>query len=772
VLRPAADWFLRRKEHLLPLFLLFAGAAGLFGPLLLSSSQVVSDGGADVAAQFLHIRYLASNEMSGGSIPLWNPYLYGGVPFLGDFQSALLYPPNLIFLVLPIATAINWSFFLHVFLLGASMYAWAVAGRGLRPLSGLIAGMAAMCGGSFFLHIYAGHLSNVCSMAWAPLVFLGIDGWLKKRHAGWIFLSSSAAALQIYAGHPQYAYDTALVSGLYALVHLSFGPRLRTDAAGLALIYPLAFLLAAVQILPGISAAAESARSGGTSYPFASMFSFPPENILTLIFPWLFGKLSSYWGRCYLWEMSLYGGTGMLLLAGLAVFRKGWSRTPEGRLLLLAVCALVLALGGHTFLHKILYELLPGFAYFRGASKFIFFTGLFLALLAGIGTDRLLSGGLPGKRACLAGIILGVIILASGVTVSSPLGEGITRRAIGGILATGEIWFPHNRYDDAALLTAARGQAAWALLRGGGLLMVFCSLFLAARRWNGAVPLLLILAMADVFLFARGTMTSFNLADASYLPIHDRLRSMPGEFRILNMVNPDSAILLGREGVWGYDPSVLKRYSQLVRQSQDQDPGNTEEYLAFHRPDPVLSLLRCLYVITPKGQGADLTAIQKPFSRFFMVSDYAVMPKEKVLEALKKPEFDLQKKVLLEQEPWPRPEPGKAAQAFIAVHEASTDHWILEVVNDAPGILVMTDAWSKDWKAAALPDSVQTNYDVLVADYALRAIPMAAGRHLICLEYVPVGFDAGLLLTLASLSTLGLATGWTPLRRRLDFSRA
>ena len=175
---PPAGW----KLHGLALLVLFALAIGSLGSPLFSGDRILSSASADVAAQFLYTRGFGFTEMAGGNFPLWNPYFYGGAPFLGDFQSALLYPLNFIFLILPIPVAINWSFALHVFLLGATTYAWAVAGRGLKPLAAFVAGAACMFCAPFFLHIEAGHLSNVCSMAWIPLVFLGIDGWLQRRH--------------------------------------------------------------------------------------------------------------------------------------------------------------------------------------------------------------------------------------------------------------------------------------------------------------------------------------------------------------------------------------------------------------------------------------------------------------------------------------------------------------------------------------------------------------------------------------------------------------
>ena len=92
---------------------------------LFSTSIVLSEKSTDITLHFLFSRAFGFGEMAQGNFPLWNPYIYSGIPYLGQFQSALLYPPNLIFLLLPLATAINWSFALHVFLLGAATYTWA-----------------------------------------------------------------------------------------------------------------------------------------------------------------------------------------------------------------------------------------------------------------------------------------------------------------------------------------------------------------------------------------------------------------------------------------------------------------------------------------------------------------------------------------------------------------------------------------------------------------------------------------------------------------------
>src|SRR5262245_40939294 len=45
------------------------------------------------------------NSLKQGEIPLWNPYLFAGVPFLAMGQHSMYYPFSWLFLVLPLAKA-------------------------------------------------------------------------------------------------------------------------------------------------------------------------------------------------------------------------------------------------------------------------------------------------------------------------------------------------------------------------------------------------------------------------------------------------------------------------------------------------------------------------------------------------------------------------------------------------------------------------------------------------------------------------------------------
>lgn len=746
----------RLQPHGFPLAGLLILALGSIGGPLFDSGVVLSSPSGDVATQFLYTRAYAANEILGGSFPLWNPFLYSGVPFFGDFQSALLYPPNLIFLFLPLPLAITWSFAIHVFLFGACLYAWG-CGRGLGRLPAFIAGAGAMFGAGFFLHIYAGHLSNICTMAWAPLVFLGIDQWMKTRRFAWVLLAGAAAALQVFAGHVQYYYFGAIIAAAYAAGLLVIRRNNRLQAAlGLAAIYPVSFVLAAVQILPGLDAMAESVRAGGTPYPFAAMFSFPPENAVTALVPWFFGKLPGewYWGRCYLWEMSVFAGLGLTLLAlyGLAgLGAKSW------RWIALLAFVYMLALGSHTPIHKVLYDCLLGFGSFRGTSKFLFFGGMFIALLGGVGARRLLLTPHPQTGVAAGAALAAVLLAIAGWWLHSAAGGDWFQQTLRSVSSTGEIFYPANLVENGEALSKALEGAIAAVHESALTLAVLALLWVGGRHFTPAKWAFLAAAVAGLFLTARSITVTFPLQAATFATFRDTLKKVPGDFRILNLFNPNANTMLVREGIWGYDPSRLRRYSRLMLASQGVSLDEVDGPLPLNHPHPVLDLFRCQYAAYPAKGGIDLVPVGKPFPRFFVVGEYGVLPQAEILAALTNPDFDLHKKVLLETEPNPRPRASaKPPKASVRILKVTVNSYDLEVMVDTEALLLVTDSYSRDWRATPLPGNAQLAYELLPANYAMRAVPLIAGHHRIRLEYRPAGLLPGALLSGFGLLGVGL----------------
>ena len=73
----------------------------------------------------------------------------------------------------------------------------------------------------------------------------------------------------------------------------------------------------------------------------------------------------------------------------------------------------------------------------------------------------------------------------------------------------------------------------------------------------------------------------------------------------------------------------------------------------------------------------------------------------------------------------------------------------MEIDADAPSpsILLVTDAWAHDWRATPLAGSSQQRYELMPANYALRAVALGAGKDRLRLEYAPRAFSVGAVVS-------------------------
>ena len=71
----------------------------------------------------------------------------------------------------------------------------------------------------------------------------------------------------------------------------------------------------------------------------------------------------------------------------------------------------------------------------------------------------------------------------------------------------------------------------------------------------------------------------------------------------------------------------------------------------------------------------------------------------------------------------------------------------IEAELERPSVLLVTDAWAPAWRAVPLDAGDARRYEVMPANYALRGIPLEAGKHRLRLEYAPEAFRIGALIS-------------------------
>jgi hypothetical protein len=268
----------------------------MYADLLFGTAGIVA-ADKDVLRFEIPFRAFVLDEMAKGDLPFWNPHIMSGVPLFPNF--GLLYPPNLLFLVLPLSKAINAYMALHLFLLGAFTLAWCRMRERSVPAA-FMAGAVLMFSQTFFLRTFAGHLTVLAVFAWAPLVFLAVDLVFDRSALDGCLLGILAITMQMLTGYLPAVFCVAVAVGIYCglrVIGLLARPgHLHADAffgavVALVAIAVIPLFTAAVQLWPSLQALKEVSRSQGVPLVFAQSHSYPPLNLLLLLAPAFFGTI-------------------------------------------------------------------------------------------------------------------------------------------------------------------------------------------------------------------------------------------------------------------------------------------------------------------------------------------------------------------------------------------------------------------------------------------------------------------------------------------------
>ncbi len=411
--------------------------AGTFAPVLSGVSALAYGD----AGQFAYpvARYVRDSFWRG-ELPFWNPLNSCGVPFLAQWNTLALYPPSLLYLLLPMP----WSFALfcvaHLFLAGMGMYVLARRWTGNNLAAGVAGAAFAFNGltwyGLMWPHILAG-------LAWMPWVFLTAErAWREGRLQ--ILVAAVITALQLLSGGAEVIVQTWLALLVFWVAALAQGrasPRLLV--ARFAGVGCLAAGLAAIQLFPFLDFLADSQRTVGYSNSgIGSIAPLPLSGWANYLVP-LF-HCARNWAGVFVqpqqsWVASYYLGIGIIALA----LAGAWlAQGTTARLLAaLSVFGLLLAMGRQLPVYHLCQKVLPVLALIRFPVKFVILTGFALPLLAAYGLARLHAPSVESIRRellkCLA-VVLGVIAATAAIIFAawrSPLpGEEPHQTALNGLV--------------------------------------------------------------------------------------------------------------------------------------------------------------------------------------------------------------------------------------------------------------------------------------------------------------------------------------------------
>ena len=342
--------------------------------------------------------FAAATLRTTGHFPQWNPYLFGGMPFVAAMHGDIFYPTFLLRMILPTDVAMTWGFIIHVFLAGLFTFVFLRA-SGFGFFGSLFGGLAYMMGGQVASLVSPGHDGKLFVSALFPLTLLFLlRGIRDGKRWSWGALAL-VIGLVVLSPHPQLLQYLLLASAAYALFLAVSGAR-RKDLTSRDALTRLGFalgavviggLMGAIQYLPVREYVAWSPRAGGLAdYSIATSYAWPPSELFNSYLPQFTGMLAAYWGISGIHFHSDYVGAVVLVMAGAAF--SGFKADAQRRQIWFWAVALLIAtlwaLGSHTPFYRIPYALIPGTKFFRAPNS-VWFVGSFaMAVLSAAGVDR------------------------------------------------------------------------------------------------------------------------------------------------------------------------------------------------------------------------------------------------------------------------------------------------------------------------------------------------------------------------------------------------
>jgi hypothetical protein len=749
-----------------------AATAGFFWRLLFGDVWMPA-GGGDLA-QFLYPTYkFAAEWWTRGVIPLWNPYLFGGAPFVGDIQSGMLYPINLLtfFISNPLTFRdMELLSVLHFFIAGAAMYAFlrfglvGVSERSPLHRAACLAGAIAFEFSDLFV-THFGNLNIVATIAWTPLVLLFYRRAVTDRRPTFAVIAGVFLAVAFFAGHIQMFLFIVIALVLFAIWQTADGGWQMTDGNHglavirfqpfvlLALTALVSFGLAAPTLLPSAEMAQHTLRTD-YSYEQASQFSLPPAELIGLVVPSFFGRgPSNAWGP---WPRVEVGYIGILPLV-LALLAFVLRRDAFARFFgLFALIGLGLALGGYAIVHGWLYQWVPGFSELRAPARFVVLFDFGIAVLAALSFDTLLRG-IPAESATAFKRIVRATPFAWLLIALSAGSTGYAIMILG-------------QNQDAALFarmaTAVNGLAFFIVLLALSLVLIVerSVRFFDNAAWS-ALALALIFfdllslgAYVDlstdnpVRVFDHPNAVTFLKSDGAFFRVDAR------ETGVDNTWPPDTSIVHDLFDINGDNPLVLADFDRYW-----QSLGS--------RSSRLYDLLNVKYLIGRKNVPLDFTKFKLAYDgdpafsifentqalpRAFVVPNSRFVPDQNAaLTAIHAPDFDPLQTVVLEKSVDSGQSAVSSEAAIVNIAGYGPNEILLDVNTPSAAALVLSEVYYPGWRAWVDDKEV----DVLRADFLFRAVEVPAGTHRVRLLYDPPWFKVGVgffAVTLLGLMVWGM----------------
>lgn len=694
-----------------------------------------------------------------GSIPQWNPFLFGGLPYVAAMHGDIFYPTAWLRWIMPTDLAITWGMAVHFILAGWLTFLF-VRALGLSWTAAITAGVAYELTGIVASQMSPGHDGKLFVSALTPLAFLVL---LRAIRGGvrWAYGAFAVVVALLILGHYQMCYFLMMALGLWTL-YLAFwddqrpvgrNPWLAVAAAAVAVGVGIA--ITGIQVVPFLDYIQWSPRAAGgpsTGWEWVNSYAMPPSEVFTWILPEFNGVLDKYWGGNPIKFHTEYVGVMALALACFA-----WGDRSRRRLVLAMLVGVVLfqffAFAGHTPFYRPFFEVVPMLKKMRAMGMVFFLVAFPLSVLAAIGLERILAGQVAARKVLMVLGAFGVFALLGAVGVLQAVAQALAiPERMGAVQANAG-----SLQLGAVRLLAFTGLAAAALWA------------VAAGRLRGAVAAAALVAVtvADLWVVDRQFYTFSPRASQLFRDdeITTHLKAVPLPYRVLDAGNsyPQSTLMAYRiPSVLGYHGNELRFYQELA--------GKDEGWRSVGSPS-LMDLLAMRFLILPGEQplpgyhkvlGPIMSTFGQPAVLFErdtvpayarVAASAAKAPEVQVPPTVTDPRFPASDVALyadtasVNPAPLAEPFPKSGITATVAEWKPGAMRITLAGKATTPSYLVVSENWYPDWHATVDGQPAPVHR----ADHSLLSVVLPPGAGEVTLQFRSAAYARGKLVSLAGL---------------------
>lgn len=679
--------------------------------------------------------YWVDDYLKKAQIPLWNSYITSGTPFLAQAQTGIFNPLQiLLYLILPLDVAFNWSIIISFCLISAGTYFYSKL-IGLSKSAAFFSASVFSLSGFMVGHLR--HIPVILSVSTMPFMFYACEKILKDYSGNpkfkvsklfWPAIFALLVSYSIFGGHLSSTYLIVLFLIFYFILRVIFmNPSNIFQKVPVFLVFVFALILgitlSSVQILSSLELIPYSSRAAFT-FQNSIDTQFYLKYFLLLLNPYIFGNpILGTWDilKDHYWENIGYIGILPLVLSliGIIFSIKQKNKVIKTILLILGICVFLL-LGQYSFIYKFFWDFVPGFNMTRIPGRFLLFVDFFLSILAGFG---LLYIQLNTTKYLKKLLILGIIT----ITIVDLFIFGINFNPV----ITPDYYKNSKTVDflkkDNSLFrikssnSGSHWKKAWKISQGW---QKDLSAYSATKE---------ILAPDSNLYYriqASGALNNSTGTFGLYRSINlDKsiISQITTENLVINKKIPKLGVLLGIENV-KYFISEAKFNDSVLN-------------------DLGLTFLRKINTGKPDFD-AYIYLNNKWLPRAYLVGKYTEFSSsDKLLGYLLSNTFDPSKEVLLENK-INKPQTQGRGEVDITLYKDTRVE--MDIRSQDGGILVLSDSYYPGWKAYV--DGIETK--IYLANYAYRAIYIEQGKHKVVFEYKAKAFQVGLVLSILSIIIL------------------